>query len=674
MTDPDALQTLLDLEGDVHLRVFETAQTGVSFHPKSYLFHDRDGRATAYVGSSNLSRSALTEGVEWNYRVLDEPEGLRQAQQAFERLFAHPATVPLTQDWLHHYRGRFTYAARPLAEVGMVREAPQPVPQPHAIQQEALDALEATRAANHTSGLVVLATGLGKTWLAAFDSGNFRRVLFVAHREEILNQARATFRRIRPRARLGLFTGREKAPEADILFASIQTLGKASHQQLFEPTAFDYIVVDEFHHASARTYRSLLDYFEPRFLLGLTATPERSDGGDLLALCGQNLVYRCDLHRGIHDGQLSPLAYFGVPDEVDYANIPWRNARFDAEALTSALATRARAENALTHYRSHAGQRTIAFCCSQLHSDFMADFFARAGLRAVSVHSGPTTAPRSDSLERLNRGELDILCCVDMFNEGVDLPRVDTVMMLRPTESRVLWLQQLGRGLRKSADKERLVVIDYIGNHRTFLRNVSTLLEELAGVNARSDAELRGALAELDALSLPPGCSVTYDLSAVDVLRGLLRNTRGEQALLDYYHDFSVLHEARPTAVEAYHDGYNPRAVARTHGSWLGFVASLGGLDAGVFSAHRDFLEAVEKAANAPSLLVVSCALSGGRARFARVAARLGLTLEYDTLAKDWLATKWFVREGDEVVAVGLSGVSDLLDEVVDWRLAEYLD
>jgi superfamily II DNA or RNA helicase/diadenosine tetraphosphate (Ap4A) HIT family hydrolase/HKD family nuclease len=479
VTEPGALLRLLDLEGDVRLRVYEAA--GASFHPKAYLFHGAGGSGTAFVGSSNLTALALGAGLEWNYRVLSSRDGpgFAEVASAFEALFAGAHTRPLTPGWVEAYaRRRATLPAR--AGVAEVEPEPPPAPPtPHAVQAEALAALEATRAAGNTAGLVVLATGLGKTWLSAFDTCRpaFWRVLFVAHREEILSQARDTYRRVRPAARLGLYTGAAKAPDADVLFASVQTLGRRHHLLDFAPDAFDYVIVDEFHHAAAATYRRLLDHFRPRFLLGLTATPERADGGDLLALCQENLAYRCDLAEGVRRGLLCPYRYFGVPDDVDYRNIPWRSGRFDEGALTEAVATRARAENVLGQYRRRAGRRTLAFCCSQRHADFMADYFRGQGVRAVAVHAGPGSAPRAASLEQLEAGTLDVVCAVDMFNEGVDLPRVDTVLMLRPTESRVVWLQQLGRGLRKAEGKGALTVIDYIGNHRAFLLKVRALFD-----------------------------------------------------------------------------------------------------------------------------------------------------------------------------------------------------
>jgi superfamily II DNA or RNA helicase len=514
VTEPAALYRLADLDG-ADLRVFETGAG--SFHPKAWLFRAADRQGTAIVGSSNLSRTALTTGIEWN---LHSEGAADVVAPAFEALLIHPQTRRLTPDWIAAYTAR--RRALPLTELAqrIVSDEPhQPSPEPHPIQARALQALSATRAAGKRAGLVVLATGLGKTWLAAFDSRPFARVLFVAHREEILSQSMSSFRRIRPEAHFGRYDGTEKDDGAEILFASIQTIGRTKHLRRFAPDAFDYIVVDEFHHASAASYRGLLDHFTPRFLLGLTATPDRSDGADLLALCDDNLVYHCDLFDGIEAGLLSPFRYLGVPDEVDYAQIPWRSTQFDPEALEAALATETRAQNALDQFHRHREGPAIGFCCSVRHAEFMAAYFAARGLRAVAVHSGPGSAPRATSLEQLGRGEIDILFAVDMFNEGVDVPNNGTVMMLRPTESAILWLQQLGRGLRR-VDGKLLRVIDYIGNHRIFLTKLRALLSAGPGdrsLSQRLDQVLAGTLA------LPPGCSVTYDLRVVEILRDLLR-------------------------------------------------------------------------------------------------------------------------------------------------------
>ena len=464
---------------------------------------------------------------------------------------------------------------------------------------------------------MVLATGLGKTWLSAFDSEPYDRILFVAHREEILSQSMKTYRRIRPRATFGFYNGQEKSPHADILFASIQTLN--NHLQAFDPKQFDYIVVDEFHHASAPTYRKVIDYFEPQFLLGLTATPERTDGGNLLALCGQNLVFRCDLAEGMQAGRLCPMHYYGVPDIVDYTNIPWRSTRFDPDELTTALATTQRAQNAIDQHRERGGERTVAFCCTTTHADFMAQQFNHSGVRAVAVHSGAGSANRTQSLQQLKDGELQVICCVDMFNEGVDLPQIDTVMLLRPTESRIIWLQQLGRGLRKAPGKEHLTVIDYIGNHRTFRLKLQTLVLELLRGKGGSDAELRKVLKDLqyDQLELPEGCEVTYELEAIEIMKSLLRPVGKDAALVAYYEEFVELAGERPTALEAYQSGLNPRAARGGYGSWFGFVQAMKGFsdeEARVWKDNQAWFQHLGKTAMSKSykMVVLQALLSVG--------------------------------------------------------------
>jgi superfamily II DNA or RNA helicase/diadenosine tetraphosphate (Ap4A) HIT family hydrolase len=667
VTDPDALQRLHDLSTahpqQVELRVFESA--GRSFHPKSYLFLRGESDGVAYVGSSNLSRSALEEGVEWNYRIVTtrDREGFAEVRRAFEELLKHPSTRALDEKWIEDYRKRraqlparalpVSPSSQPPVVPGQpaiaadqtlvaadqtpvaagqtpvipsvrategrpgveglpdqatntneaspaylqlvkLREAPDPRPEPNEIQQEALAALKQTRAAGHRAGLVVMATGLGKTFLAAFDSEPSKRVLFIAHREEILVQAMRTFRRLRPQARFGLYDGEQKEAEADVVFGSIQTLGRQAHLDRFDPKAFDYLVIDEFHHASAATYRRLIEHFEPGFLLGLTATPERTDGGDLLQLCGENLVYRCDLVKGIERGRLSPFHYFGVPDEVDYRNIPWRSSHFDEEALTNAVATKARAQNALEQWKKLGGKRTLAFCVSQRHADFMRGFFLDQGVKAAAVHAGESSDPRATSLEKLGRGELEVLFAVDMFNEGVDLPAIDTVMMLRPTESRILWLQQLGRGLRLQEGKQ-LKVIDYIGNHRTFLLKARALLDLKSG----DDRALSLALKKVvdNDWPLPKGCEITYELKALEIMKALLRLPKKDEALQSYYEDFRERTGQRPTAAETHHDGYAPRSTRKVYGSWLGFVEEMGDLsdvERAAFAAQKELLSELD--------------------------------------------------------------------------------
>ena len=611
VTEPQALEDLLELGPNIELYVVECTP-GMSFHPKAYLFHttgQSPAGHSAYIGSSNISRMALQSGIEWNYRVDESIHrvGFGAMAQAFEELLKNPRTRRVDAQWIELYRAR-------RCEPSQIRFDAQsdpndPIPDPHAIQREALAALAQTRLEGNRAGLVVLATGLGKTYLAAFDTASktethelrFPRVLFVAHRDEILHQSMRTFRKIRPGSSCSRYDGSLSALQLDrieMLFASIQTLGRVEHLKRFAPDAFDYIVVDEFHHAAASTYRRLLDHFQPKFLLGLTATPERTDGGDLLGLCDENLVYRCDLVRGIDQELLSPFEYFGVPDQVDYSNIPWRSRRFDEAALTTAVSTHARAQNALEQLRRVGAKRTLGFCCSQQHADFMAEYFRGAGLRVASVHSGSDSDPRARSLEALSTGELDIVFAVDMFNEGLDIPSIDTVLMLRPTESSILWLQQFGRGLRKSPDKQRLKVVDYIGNHRTFLVKLRSMLQPLLRVG-ESDSEIRRGLQMLQQgeVQLPAGCSVMYELETIDLIGNLLRPASRTEAMSAFYRDFEERHDQRPTAREAYHASYNPRALKASHGSWYGYVDAMGGLqpeDRAAWEHQRTFLEVVE--------------------------------------------------------------------------------
>ena len=713
VTEPVALRRLLDLDGNITFRVYETKNT--AFHLKTYVFTTEES-SVAFVGSSNLSASALTTSIEWNYKVVssDEKIGFLEIQRGFEALFSNPASKPVSHEWIDQYECR--RSAPDSRESGVPEETPLPIPEPHAIQRAALVALQQTREDGFTAGLIVLATGLGKTWLAAFDSNqqDYRTILFVAHREEILNQAIETFRRIRPNARIGRLSGQYQETDAEILFASIQTLGRVSHLSRFEPSAFDYIVVDEFHHAAAGTYRRAIDYFQPKFLLGLTATPDRTDGADLLGLCQENLVFEAGIRSGIEGDHLCPFEYFGVPDEVDYRNIPWRNSQFDLTELSSAVATESRARNILEQYRLRGGQKCLAFCCSQSHADFMKEFFVREGVRAVAVHSAPSSAPRATSLGQLQSGELDVIFAVDMFNEGVDVPAIDTVLMLRPTESSIIWMQQLGRGLRRSPDKDRLKVIDYIGNHRAFLMKLRALAA-LLGREDQTNGRLRELLEEIksDSISLPQGCEVTYDLVAIGLLEHLLRPAGTESALEAFYRDFRERHGVRPTAVEIFHAGLNPRSNGER--SWLGFVERMRCLDENelrAWSAHKEFLTSIEKTEATRSYKIVlllallegddlttQCNLDELTRRASTITSRIHkLREDFSVDTQDMAALRdllvrnpidaflnargtggvaYFKLNEDEFgFAFGIEDAGTLgrmLRELIDWRLAQYL-
>lgn len=401
---------------------------------------------------------------------------------------------------------------------------------------------------------------------------------------------------------------------------------------------------------------------------------------------------------------------------VDYRNIPWRNKRFDENELTKAVATQARAANALEQYRKRAGRRTIAFCVSQIHADFMARYFVEHGVSAKAVHAGPTSAPRAESLEALQDGTLSVLCAVDIFNEGVDVPALDTVMMLRPTESRIVWLQQFGRGLRlnDSDPVKKLNVIDYIGNHRSFLLKPQALFGLSAG-----DREVLNLLERVDAdtVTLPPGCEVTYELEAKNILRALLRTSGSAMELLTRrYRDFRDTFGVRPTAAEMFREGYNPRVMRTGFGSWLGFVRSESGLSAAdekALGEMREFLAALEITPMVKSYKMLVLLALLNKEQFPGSLRLTDLALEVDALARRdprvradlgeaagnstglakllrenpvaaWIEGKgtdgvsYFSYEDDtfktrvELPAELTAAGQELVREVVDWRLAEY--
>ncbi|TKC96491.1 DEAD/DEAH box helicase family protein [Polyangium fumosum] len=590
-----------------------------SFHPKSWRFEGPDF-GTAFVGSSNLSHVALRTGVEWNLRVdRHRDQAAYQAiVDAYEQWWT--AAVPLTADWIADYARRAREApvfALPPGEEDDETKAP---PEPHPIQREALAALAQSRAEGRNRALCVLATGLGKTWLAVFDvaafaelHGNRPRVLLLAHREELLVQAANTFRRqLRDaRVRFGWFVGDKDDLGGDIVFASIQKLSRPEHLARLAPEGFDYVIVDEVHHATAPSYRSIVDRLTPRFLLGLTATPERADGADVAGLFDDHVAYRADIGVGIQRDLLVPFAYFGLKDETNYDAIPFRNRRFDPEALEQAVDTDARLERMFRAWQDHPGKRTLVFCCSIRHADHASAFLAKQGVRAASVHSGPTSATRESAIAALIDGTLDALCTVDLFNEGIDIPAIDRVVMLHPTESPVVFLQQLGRGLRATEGKTRLVALDFVGNHRVFLERVRTLISL-----EPEPTSLRDFLEGKQAAKMAPGCNVDLELEAKDLLRSMMSSREGG-LIVQVYRDLRTIRGERPTAGELRRMGYPPSTLPDEYDGWFDFVNAEGDLhedERRVLGTTRAWFQHVESipSTHAPRLLVLEALLEAG--------------------------------------------------------------
>ncbi|WP_252225793.1 DEAD/DEAH box helicase family protein [Caldicoprobacter algeriensis] len=559
ITQPSALYLIKDNLGDyVDLRFFKYDH--VPFHPKAYIFEYKDGNGEIFIGSSNISESALTYGIEWNYKI-DKTTNFQDfsffKNEFYNFLYQHSEEI--TEKVLREYSRKWKkpkiqsieeelteeeltnefYAngeANNYAAVAVEATEYQtqknnffditksntkiiPYCQPRGAQIEALYELKKTRTEGFNKGIVVAATGIGKTFLAAFDSIGFKRVLFVAHREEILKQAERTFKIVRPNDTTGFFFAEIKQTDRDIIFASVQTLGKKEYLNplYFSPEYFDYIIIDEFHHAVARYYLNIIEYFKPRFLLGLTATPERLDNKDVFELCDYNVVYELRLKEAINKGYLVPFRYYGIYDETDFTHIPIVNGKYKEDELEKALMLHKRADLILKNYLKFNKKRTVAFCSSRNHAEFMADYFNQHGIRACAVYSGEqgkNALNREKAIDKLKKREINVIFTVDMFNEGIDVPEIDMVMFLRPTESPVVFLQQLGRGLRKSKGKYYLTVLDFIGNYKK-----ANLIPFLLSGDKYDTEKIKKMSFSQDEFDFPQDCVVDFDFRIIDIFK-----------------------------------------------------------------------------------------------------------------------------------------------------------
>lgn len=555
ITQPSALYLIKkELGEQVDLRFYN--ETGRSFHPKSYMFH-YPGYSEIYIGSSNVSRSALTSGIEWNYRFSSEtdPSNFLMFYETFNDLFQNHSIViddaelkRYSKNWhkpavsadLARYdlaeessknaaanrSGSSTLDVRTNVDTDINADINKTTDtsifslfQPRGVQIEALYALRDSRAEGATKGLVQAATGIGKTYLAVFDSAGYQHVLFVAHREEILKQAAVAFRNVRRSEDYGFFCGWEKATDKSVIFASVATLGREEYltEQYFPSDYFDYIVIDEFHHAVNEQYRRIIRYFHPKFLLGLTATPERMDGRDIYEICDYNVPYELSLREAINKGVLVPFHYYGVYDATDYSSVHLVRGHYDEQELTALYRGNMNRHDLIyKHYRKYHSRRALGFCCSRAHAEEMAGEFSQRGIPSVAVYSnanGEFSEERDRAVERLRQEEIRVIFSVDMFNEGLDIASVDLVMFLRPTESPIVFLQQLGRGLRTSKGKEYLTVLDFIGNYEM----AGKCLGLLSG-DGHAEAESGAANTESGTEpKYPDGCQVDFDIHLIDL-------------------------------------------------------------------------------------------------------------------------------------------------------------
>lgn len=522
-TEHEAIERLLDLGAKVRVSYDGRA---TRLHAKAWLFHRESGFSTGLVGSSNLSPSAMLDGREWNVRLssVDNRTILDKLVTTFEQYWSD------TDAFEDYDRARFLEETkRPRsAALDALAQAAALRPYPH--QQAALDALALERAHGHTKNLVVAATGTGKTIVAALDYARLRKelggdptLLFVAHREEILEQSLARYRAAVRDGHFGqLLVGRHKpAGEARHVFASIQSL--QGRLEELDPAAYDVVVVDEFHHAAADSYDALLRRLTPKILLGLTATPERADGRSVLGWFDGRIAAELRLWDALDLGLVCPFQYFGVHDGTDLSTVDFRSGRYDVatlEKVYTADHVRANAVLRAIHEKiAHPTRmRALGFCVSVAHAEFMASFFEKKGLRALAVHAETSDADRQSALERLRTGEINVLFAKDLFNEGLDVPAVDTVLFLRPTESATVFLQQLGRGLRLEEGKDCLTVLDFIGNAHARFRFV----DRFQALSRGTRAGVRRAIEE-GFPHLPAGCDIQLDREAQRVVLANVR-------------------------------------------------------------------------------------------------------------------------------------------------------
>ncbi len=526
-----------DLKAVEYLSGLKNAEIKVSYnsenerlHAKAYLFFRNTGFHTGYIGSSNISRSALTNGLEWNLKVTTKEVGhiIDKFQKTFE-------TYWHDKEFESFHKVRDTEKLKAALKKERISDRNNPSAyfdiKPFPFQDEILEKLETERVIhNRFRNLIVAATGTGKTVISAFDFKNFRkkdstaRLLFVAHRKEILQQAQATFQGILRDNNFGeLWVDGIEPDKYDCVFASVQTLNNRINSLTLSESFFDFIIIDEVHHIAASSYRPILERFKPNILLGLTATPERMDGADILEDFCNTIAAEIRLPEALNRKLLCPFQYFGITDSVDLSNASWQNGRYLPGELTKIYTQNDRRVgeiiNNLDKYLKDINDvRALGFCVTQEHAQFMAEKFSLAGLKADYLVSSRTDL-REQLKKKFQGKEINYLFVVDIFNEGIDIPDIDTVLFLRPTESLTVFLQQLGRGLRLSDSKECLTVLDFVGNSRPEY-DFEGKFRALVG---KTNTSIRKEI-EDDFPHLPLGCAIILEKKAKDFILENIRN------------------------------------------------------------------------------------------------------------------------------------------------------
>ncbi|WP_066071643.1 DEAD/DEAH box helicase [Neobacillus soli] len=577
-TDAKALEKIKEFQ-NVDLKVFVTDKE-IGFHTKAYIFEYQDSYKVI-IGSSNITQSALKSNIEWNVEIITKEHGrfIQDVLKEYDGLWDMSAEAD--QAFISRYEEFLKSLKNTQKTHQLIYENMQYIVQ-NRMQKRATENLDRLRSFGEKKALVIAATGTGKTYMSAFDVKNLkpRRLLFIVHREEILKKAKDTFEMLLPNEgfTFGLLTGNHKQKHVDYVFATIQTISKCFHE--FERDEFDYLIIDEAHHATSTTYQSVLDYFDPQFTLGMTATPERSDGYNVFDLFDNNVALEVRLHEALEDELVIPFHYFGITDidGVDLSDVDID----DITEITKRLKVNERVDFIIEKmdFYGHDGEKRkgLGFCVSIEHAQYMASEFNKRGYKSVCLYGADSPDIREQYIQRLedDQDELEFIFTVDIFNEGVDIPSINTVLMLRPTNSPIIFIQQLGRGLRKHADKSFLTVLDFIGNHqKTFLIALA-----LNGSRYYDKESLKVAVAT--GFANIPGCThIQMDKISQDRILEQIdkENFNSMKYLKEEYGEFKKLNQGRiPYLLLDYlkYDGApDPVKFINREKTYLSFVAKV---------------------------------------------------------------------------------------------------
>lgn len=454
-TQIDAIRKILKFK-NVEVKVYDSKESKIGLHAKTYIFK-KDNNSKVIIGSSNITRNGLITNCEWNVEMEYSNESISfcEIEEEFEKLWE------TSKDFDESLFDNKNYKVieKQLDELQIVDK--------NKIQEQALQKLEELRLNNKNKALVIAATGTGKTFLSAFDVEQFnaKKLLFLCHRWEILDGAIKTFKTIFPNKVHEKFNGELKWNNS-FVFSTVQTM--TNKYQEFDKESFDYIIVDEAHHCASKSYQFIFEYFKPKFLLGLTATPERYDGKDIYQKFDNNIALNVRLKNALDENLLCPFNYFGVSElsSIDLSNVDISNVKTYEKKLMIKERVDLIIDKLNFYINPYQKLKCLAFCASVDHANYMSDEFNKLGKKSICLSGDANPDFRSKAIKEFKDGNIEVIFTVDIFNEGIDIPEVNTILMLRPTESPTIFIQQLGRGLRKFANKEFVTVIDFIGNHK----------------------------------------------------------------------------------------------------------------------------------------------------------------------------------------------------------------